>query len=100
MYAVRRSRPPKQMFVVSGIAGGDVLEHLAERRQHRDAAVHERRDADVAVGVDRERVEQLEARQAGEQRAAARRERHALGRPRPAATTSHCQTRPVKVSAT
>ena len=76
-----RSSPPKQMFV-----GEDVALGLDERDQlaalavdHADAAVHEGRDADVALAVDGERVEALEAARRVEQRAAVREDaRHLL----------------------
>ena len=80
MYAVRRSRPPKQMFVVSGSPVGDVLEHLAERATSTVMPPFTSVATQTLPSrVDGERVEQLEARQAGEQRAAAGRERHAGG---------------------
>src|SRR5205823_378082 len=50
------------------IPGRHLLDHLAAGRDHRDGAGHERRDADVAGAVDGERVEELEAREPGQER--------------------------------
>src|SRR3989454_131892 len=52
------------------VPGRHLLDHLAGGREHRDGAGHERRDADVAGAIDGERVEELEAREPGQERAA------------------------------
>src|SRR5262245_24591655 len=58
------------------VARGHVLDRAAVGGDHADAAVHQRRDADVAGAVDGERVEALEAGEPGQERAAARAEAH------------------------
>ena len=51
----------------------DLAHHLPGRRNHRDMAGHQRRDADIAGGLDRQTVETLEAGQAAHETAAERR---------------------------
>src|SRR5213594_3166484 len=66
------------------VPGRHLLDHLAAGRDHRDGAGHERRDADGAGAVDGERVEELEAREPGQERAAGGAEAgagHDLARP-------------------
>src|SRR4051794_38914699 len=52
-----------------GVAEQDLVEHLARGRDHRERAGHQRRDDDVAVAVDAERVEQLHSGKAADHRA-------------------------------
>ena len=62
MYAVRRSAPPKQMFVVSGSPVAQVLDRAPSGEIDVMPPLTKRRDAHPAVAVDGERVEELEAR--------------------------------------
>ena len=75
-----------------------MLAARAVGRDDRDAAVHERRDADVALGVDRQRVEQLHAGQPDQEVPPFG--ENGFGRTTPGPASSHQNTRPVWVSAT
>ena len=85
------------MLVVSEIAGRDVTDRGAVGGDHRDAAVDQCADADVAIAVDGQRVEQLVARQAGE--AHRRVERRPRAASWPGEAIVRWNTRPLWVSA-
>ena len=69
MYAVRRSAPPKQMLVVIGSPVGERGRPTSPSGEiDGDAAVHERGHADVAVAVDRQRVESCKPARPAQQR--------------------------------
>ena len=61
MYAVRRSEPPKQMFVVNGSGTETNRGGCTGRGEDRNAAVDQRGDADVTGGVYRQRVVHVKA---------------------------------------
>jgi hypothetical protein len=75
-----------------------VLDAGAVGRDRGDAALHERADADPALAVDRQRVEQRVAARVGQQLAAVGAER-LVPWMTPGPVTSQPQTRPVWVSA-
>ena len=96
-YAVRRSSPPQHTLVVIGSPVSTWSSTSPAGRDDGQRAGDERRDHDVAVAVDAERVEQLHARAA---RTASRPPRpSAFCSTSPGPVTFHAYTRPVCVSA-
>ena len=82
----------------SWVARRHVLDDLAVRRDHRDPTVDQRADADVAVAVDGQRVEQLDSRAGRPGRRSGRTAPPAPARPAPvdrsAGRPGRCGSRP------